>query len=170
MHESSFGRMKELVDVHLGSDTSETLRILDVGSFDVNGTYRPLFDEPHWEYVGLDVAPGPGVDVVVRRLYGWKEISSRSFDVVISGQAFEHIEFVWVPSWKSHESCVLGDSSSSSFPRPARSTAIHWIVGGSTPMGLRRLHTGRTSTSSKPGRIGTMRAGRTAISGMIRCS
>ena len=95
MHESSFARMKEVVERHLKQRYTETLRILDVGSSDVNGTYRPLFKKSNWEYVGLDVAPSPGVDVVVRELYRWREISSGSFDVVISGQAFEHIEFVW---------------------------------------------------------------------------
>jgi SAM-dependent methyltransferase len=96
MHDSSFARMKDLVDAHLGNRRGERLRVLDVGSYDVNGSYRALFDEPYWDYVGLDVAPGRGVDVAIGRLYRWGEIASRSVDIVISGQAFEHIEFPWV--------------------------------------------------------------------------
>jgi SAM-dependent methyltransferase len=36
--------------------------VLDIGSFDVNGTARQHF--PHTEYIGLDMRPGPGVDIV----------------------------------------------------------------------------------------------------------
>jgi SAM-dependent methyltransferase len=63
---------------------------------DVNGTYRTLFDDANWEYTGLDLEPGPGVDRVLRSPYSWSGIRSRSFDVVVTGQAFEHIEFPWI--------------------------------------------------------------------------
>ena len=48
-----------------------------------------------WEYSGLDVEKGPNVDIVVENPYDW-EIPDSSYDVVISGQAFEHIEFFWL--------------------------------------------------------------------------
>ena len=96
MHESSLARMRDVIGTHLKDRRGIATRILDVGSLDVNGTYRHLFDEPEWDYVGLDMVPGPGVDVVVRRPYRWREIRSSSFDVVVSGQAFEHIEFPWM--------------------------------------------------------------------------
>lgn len=38
---------------------------------------------------------GPNVDVVLKNPYDWDAIESDSFDLVISGQAFEHIEFFW---------------------------------------------------------------------------
>lgn len=88
--------MSGFVDEFLGVHRSKALRILDVGSYDVNGSYRPLFDDPAWDYVGLDMEPGPGVDHVVERHFWWSTMSARSFDIVISGQAFEHIEFPWV--------------------------------------------------------------------------
>ena len=66
--------------------------VLDVGSQDVCGSYRSLF--PSQAYVGLDVAPGRGVDVVVEP-YDWTELGGRVFDFIISGQALEHIEFPW---------------------------------------------------------------------------
>ncbi len=96
MHESSLGRMQAFVDQYLTARRGQPLRILDIGSSDVNGTYRRFFQDRSWVYVGLDLAPGPGVDVVVRQPYRWKELRGASFDVVISGQAFEHIEFPWV--------------------------------------------------------------------------
>jgi len=38
---------------------------------------------------------GPNVDVVLTNPYDWSAIETDSFDVVISGQALEHIEFFW---------------------------------------------------------------------------
>ena len=36
------------------------------------------------------------MDIVLKNPYKWTEIRSRSADVLISGQAFEHIEFFWI--------------------------------------------------------------------------
>jgi SAM-dependent methyltransferase len=73
----------------------QPLSILDVGSADVNGSYREIFDLPGWHYTGLDMAPGKNVDVVPRDPYYWQEIPAAIADVVVSGQAFEHAEFFW---------------------------------------------------------------------------
>ena len=35
-------------------------------------------------------------DLVLKNPYDWQEIETDSFDLVISGQAFEHIEFFWI--------------------------------------------------------------------------
>jgi SAM-dependent methyltransferase len=86
--------MKWFVDHHL-ADMPQGTRVLDVGSFDVNGTYRPMFDAG-FTYTGLDIEPGPNVDIAVAKPYRWREFSDDSFDVVISRQALEHIEFPWV--------------------------------------------------------------------------
>lgn len=96
MHQSSYHRMVEFVQRYLAEHSDRPLRALDVGSYDVNGTYRPLFDKPQWSYVGMDLEPGPGVDVVAHDPFRWATLPTSSFDVVISGQAFEHIEFPWV--------------------------------------------------------------------------
>lgn len=42
------------------------------------------------------MSEGPNVDIVPKNLYNWDEIKDDSYDVVISGQAFEHIEFFWL--------------------------------------------------------------------------
>ncbi len=96
MHISSYQNMKGFVEKYLTNNSLKKLQILDVGSQDVNGTYRSLFENPNWNYTGLDVIPGKNVDIIVKDIYNWKEIRSNSFDVVISGQAFEHIEYCWV--------------------------------------------------------------------------
>ncbi len=71
-------------------------RILDVGSFDVNGTYKPILESKQWNYVGADVEAGPNVDVILSSPYRWDAIKSGEFDIVVSGQAFEHIEWFWL--------------------------------------------------------------------------
>lgn len=96
MHESSYQKMEGFRRRYLGGREAEALRIYDLGSQDVNGSYRPLFSEPAWRYAGLDMADGENVDVVLRTPYAWKEVAGGSADVVISGQAFEHIQYFWI--------------------------------------------------------------------------
>lgn len=61
-------------------------RVLEVGSLDINGSIRKFFVD--CDYVGLDVAPGKGVDVVCE---GQKyDAPDDSYDVVISCEAMEH--------------------------------------------------------------------------------
>ena len=70
--------------------------VLDVGSYNVNGSYKELFEEEKFSYIGLDMEQGPNVDIVPKSTYEWNEIEDDTYDVVISGQAFEHIEFFWL--------------------------------------------------------------------------
>ncbi len=113
MHSSSLQKMKSFVDKFLPEKIGQPLRILDVGSQDVNGSYKQLFDQPKWQYTGLDVTAGKNVDVVVADIYDWQEIPSNSYDVIISGQALEHIEYFWITIMeisrvlKSHGLCCL---------------------------------------------------------------
>ncbi len=88
--------MAQFVYEDLASRRGRVLSVLDVGSMNVNGSYRTLFDDPSWRYTGMDAAAGGGVDVVLGRPYDWSSLGDASFDVVVSGQAFEHIEFPWV--------------------------------------------------------------------------
>ena len=97
MHTSSLLRMEWFVNKYLSNEKNPQKRaVLDVGSYDVNGSYKHLFSEDKFDYTGLDMVEGPNVDIVPAHPYDWKNIESGSYDVVISGQAFEHIEFFWV--------------------------------------------------------------------------
>lgn len=88
--------MQAFVDKHLNKFKEKKIKILDIGSTDVNGSYRNLFEKNNWEYYGADIVKGKNVDIILYDHYNWKKIKSDSYDVVISGQAFEHIEFFWV--------------------------------------------------------------------------
>lgn len=92
MHLSSYEHMTKLVARHL--DPRALLSVVDIGSYDVNGSYRTLFKNERWSYTGVDLSAGPGVDIVLTSPYHFP-LPSGSFDLVISGQAFEHIEYFW---------------------------------------------------------------------------
>ena len=95
MHLSSYEHMRDLVARYL--DAARPLRVVDIGSYDVNGSYRTLFGNPAWSYQGVDLEAGPGVDIVLKSPYRLP-FASRSVDLVVSGQAFEHVEYFWM-SW-----------------------------------------------------------------------
>ncbi|WP_291556577.1 class I SAM-dependent methyltransferase [Comamonas sp. SCN 65-56] len=82
-----------MVNSHLSKRSQ--LQVLDIGSYDVNGSYKQFFDKPGWRYTGVDLAAGPNVDVVLSSPYRLP-FPSFSVDVVVSGQAFEHVEFFWL--------------------------------------------------------------------------
>jgi len=88
--------MKWFVDHYASKIPKSEVKVLDVGSYDVNGSYKHLFAEQKYLYTGLDMEEGPNVDLVLKNPYNWDAIATDSFDVAISGQAFEHIEFFWV--------------------------------------------------------------------------
>lgn len=80
----------------MNSYSNDKIKVLDVGSYDVNGNYKSLFNSKNVEYIGLDMEIGPNVDLVVTSPYYWPSLKTDSFDLVISGQAFEHNEFFWL--------------------------------------------------------------------------
>lgn len=93
MHVSSYQHMQRLVSKYL--DRDRALEAIDIGAYDVNGSYRTLFDSPKWRYTGVDLEQGPGVDVVLTSPYRFP-FASGSVDVIVSGQAFEHVEYFWM--------------------------------------------------------------------------
>jgi len=96
LHQSSYDKMASFKEKYLSTKTNEKLKILDIGSCDVNGTYKPIFNVSGWEYYGVDTAKDKNVDIIINDPYSWNKIKSNSVDVVISGQAFEHIEYPWL--------------------------------------------------------------------------
>lgn len=68
-----------------------SVRVLEVGSLDINGTVRDFFTD--CDYTGVDLSEGPGVDVVGQG----QELAypDDSFDVVVSAECFEHNPYWW---------------------------------------------------------------------------
>ncbi|MBN2701703.1 MAG: methyltransferase domain-containing protein [Methylothermaceae bacterium] len=69
--------------------------ILEIGSRNVSGTTRRHLFPGCGEYVGFDIHPGDGVDVVgdAHKLSSY--FSSNRFDLVLSVSVFEHLLFPW---------------------------------------------------------------------------
>lgn len=64
---------------------------LEVGSYNVNGSVRPLFTG---EYVGVDMRPGPGVDMVAPAAHlPWH---NDHFGVVVCTEMLEHDPTFWL--------------------------------------------------------------------------
>ena len=63
-------------------------KVLEIGSYNVNGSLRSFFEDCN--YVGVDLTDGPGVDIVCS---GHLFKSDHLFDVSISSECFEHNPF-----------------------------------------------------------------------------
>lgn len=72
----------------------ESPLVVDIGSQDVFGSLRSVAP-PQARYVGVDMAPGKGVDVVIDDPYVLP-FETGSVDVVVSSSCVEHMEFFWV--------------------------------------------------------------------------
>lgn len=96
MHKNSHSKMEWFKNTYLS--TASELNILDVGSLDRKGdfNYSDIFDEKNWTYTGLDFQAGNNVDIVVNDIYNWFEVEDNTYDVIVSGQFFEHLEFFWI--------------------------------------------------------------------------
>jgi SAM-dependent methyltransferase len=95
--------MELFVETYFVPARDEPLEIVDFGSQQVSPlslTYRTLLDRPPWRYRGLDIAAGHNVDIQVADAYDWGEVASDSVDVVVSGQALEHVEFFWASAFE----------------------------------------------------------------------
>lgn len=68
--------------------------VVDLGAQDVNGSLRSVVPA-HARYVGVDMVPGKGVDIVLVDPYVLP-FETGSVDVVVSTSCLEHSEFFWV--------------------------------------------------------------------------
>jgi len=99
MHPTSLKLMEYCLHAYGKGDGTE--RVLDVGSLDVNGTYRGLFalapgqgGYPIASYVGADIREGPNVDLMMGEYS--IPVQEAAFNVIISGNTMEHVKLFWV--------------------------------------------------------------------------
>jgi hypothetical protein len=86
-HQEQKDFCKYVLDKHPSKFTN--VKVLDVGSLDVNGNNKWLFSES--TYTGIDIDKGPNVDVVSK---GHEfNAPDQSFDTIISTECFEHDMF-----------------------------------------------------------------------------
>jgi len=97
MHASSLENMQKCFERFVEPSVllnQESVRVLDVGGANVNGSYADIFSDPKFEYIAADLGPGEGVDVVLEDPY-LLPFDDASVDIVVSGQVLEHAEFFW---------------------------------------------------------------------------
>ena len=94
MHEEQVDFCRSVKDQH--PEFFIDKKVLDIGSLDINGNNRYLFQ--NCEYIGVDVGEGKNVDVITPgHLY---DASDESFDVIISTECFEH-DMYYEKTWKN---------------------------------------------------------------------
>ncbi|MVS97914.1 class I SAM-dependent methyltransferase [Devosia marina] len=93
MHDTALLSGAKFFEAYAKDMQKPGLRILDLGAMDVNGSLRSAAPAGA-EYVGIDMAAGPGVDIVYDPAQGFPaEVSG--FDVCVSTSTFEHDDFFW---------------------------------------------------------------------------
>lgn len=70
-------------------------RVLDVGALDINGSAREVITDAA-EYIGVDLDPGPGVDLVLDAHRLDEELEPGSFDIVLCLEMLEHDDAPWL--------------------------------------------------------------------------
>jgi len=95
MHPSSMRNCQAFFECYRKPfDAAQHVKVVEIGSLDINGSIRstcPL----HYEYTGVDFAPGKGVDIVLQDPYTLP-LPSESADYVLSTSCFEHSEMFWL--------------------------------------------------------------------------
>jgi len=78
--------------INLKPEEVKGKRVIEVGSYDVNGSLRSLVESYYpAEYIGVDIAEGPGVDVISKAEDILERFGKESFDIVISTELLEHV-------------------------------------------------------------------------------
>lgn len=90
MHPTAYEFAKQFYASYCQSLPSSAT-VVDFGSYDENGTLRPIF-EAH-RYIGVDMHAGPNVDIVCDNAS--TPFEAGSVDVVVSTSCFEHDECFW---------------------------------------------------------------------------
>ena len=86
-HIDQINFIKEFKESYINNSFNKDINVLEIGSLDVNGNIRNLFDFTN-EYTGIDLEKGPNVDLVLSGIDIDK--LDKNFDIIISCECFEH--------------------------------------------------------------------------------
>ncbi len=98
MHASSLENMQRCYEQFICGEylsKRDSVTVLDIGGANINGSYSDIFSSQKFHYIAADIEENEGVDVVLDNPYKLP-FDDRSIDIIISGQAFEHVEFFWL--------------------------------------------------------------------------
>lgn len=92
MHKSAY-KHTEIFYNKFCKDNIEKKIVVDIGSLDINGSMRPIFNQCK-QYVGIDQSGGKNVDII-----GSSHsipLSDNYCDISISASCFEHDNMFWI--------------------------------------------------------------------------
>ena len=95
MHPKAMNNAENFATKYIGKIGKDRKKILDVGSKNLNGSLRSVFAKEKWEYIGIDISKGKGVDIVLKDPYKYP-FKDQEFDAVVSSSCFEHCEMFWL--------------------------------------------------------------------------
>lgn len=103
MHESVLAFCAKVI----GPEDVAGKRVLEVGSANVNGSVRPQIEAFHpARYLGIDLAPGPGVDLAVPGgVEAFAPLRPDHYDLVVSCEMLEHAQR-WEQAFRAMASMV----------------------------------------------------------------
>jgi SAM-dependent methyltransferase len=90
MHDTAY----EIGGLFFQSYVNAESSVLEIGSLNINGGLRD-FRPTAGSYIGVDLSPGNGVDVIVRRI-SQLPFRPETFDAVVSSSCLEHDLMFWV--------------------------------------------------------------------------
>lgn len=98
MHASSLENMQKYYEKYIKKwqwDSKGKISVIDIGGQNVNGSYADIFSTDDFHYQTIDIEENENVDIVLDDPYTLP-FENGSIDILISGQAFEHVEFFWL--------------------------------------------------------------------------
>lgn len=93
MHQNALNHAKLFFEVYCKNQNN--LKVVEIGSYDVNGSLRDVVPKNITTYTGIDFSPGPGVDIVLNDPYQFP-FENDTFDVLVTSSCFEHSELFWL--------------------------------------------------------------------------
>jgi SAM-dependent methyltransferase len=95
-HPQQLQFVKSVTSLIVNNRNFKSKKVLEIGSYDVNGSVRQFF--PNADYIGVDLIEGPGVDLICD---GDKVPHEKNFyDITISCECFEHNP-AWAETFKN---------------------------------------------------------------------
>jgi len=88
MNYKSMILMRDLIKEY-GDRLPEDAKVMDLGSYDINGSFKPLMKEG-WSYLGVDRVNGPNVDALVTDDYKLP-CEAKTMDLVISSACLQYV-------------------------------------------------------------------------------
>lgn len=85
--------LMELCEKHVKKSDIEFKEVIEVGSYNVNGSFRDIIEKHNpLLYLGTDIKDGPGVEKICSITELVSEFGIWSFDAVVCTEVIEHVE------------------------------------------------------------------------------